>query len=125
MVLGPFRSPNQISQGVSSPQHARLNTVAHLGTERVGSCGLQGVSVASTGSPIKDATLAQGALEQGCKATSQLSWQSLSARLLGDRWGPSSLGVPPTSLQMSSKGCDLVKSHSLFKGVLKIRMCKI
>lgn len=71
MVLGPFRSPSQISQGLSNPRHARLNTVTHLGTEKAGSYALQGVSVASANSPIRDATLAPGALEQGCKATSQ------------------------------------------------------
>lgn len=87
MVLGPFRSPSEISQGVSNPRHARLKTVAHSGTEKVGGYVVCKVSVASADSPIKDATLAPGALKQGCKATSQHGWQSLNARLLGETDG--------------------------------------
>lgn len=33
---GPFRSPSETSQGISNPRHARLKTVAHSGTEKVG-----------------------------------------------------------------------------------------
>lgn len=56
---------SQTYQGDSNPRHARSNTVAHLG---IMVCK---VSVASASSPIRDATLAPGALEQGCGATSR------------------------------------------------------
>lgn len=85
MVLGPFGSPSEISQGVSNPRHARLKTVAHSGTEKVGGyvvCNQRcHLSSRSSGAGLQSHFPARMA-----KSECQTPWR--------DRWGPSSLGVP-------------------------------